>query len=197
MVAGTRDRIKLIGFMLTLMWILECIDALLPGSGLDVFGVHPRSTFGLVGILFAPMLHGGFGHLATNTVPFAVLGFLSTTRHMRDFWRVLILSALTAGLGAWLFGASDSVHIGASGVIFGFLGFLLARGLFEKSLSSILMSGFVAFFFGGMLWAVLPLVQDGISWQSHLFGCLGGVWSARIGAGKGIKRRVRSKRKTR
>ena len=97
-----------------------------------------------------------------------------------DFWVVAVGSALTAGLGTWLVGASDSVYIGASGVVFGFLGFPMGRGIHERSAKSILLSLTVTFFFGGMLWGVLPSVGPGISWEGHLFGFLGGLLVSRL-----------------
>lgn len=180
MMTETRKRGRLVGRAVALLWVLETLDVLLLGGGLDRFGVQPRSTAGLVGILFAPLLHGGFAHLIANTLPFAVLGFLVTARKRADFWVVAIGSALTAGLGTWLVGASDSVHIGASGVVFGFLGFLMGRGIHERSAKSILLSLTVTFFFGGMLWGVLPSVGPGISWEGHLFGFLGGLLVSRL-----------------
>jgi membrane associated rhomboid family serine protease len=100
-------------------------------------------------------------------------------RKRMDFYVVTVVSAITAGLGAWFFGASGSVHLGASGVIFGYLGFLLARGIYERSAATIALSLFCGWIFGSMLWGVLPFLATGVSWQSHLFGFLGGILTAR------------------
>jgi len=187
------DELKLQAFILggfvVLAWGLELFDIfVLKGglprgrlSGLDQYGIIPRNLIGLRGIIFAPFLHGGIGHLIGNTIPFLVLGWLVMLREISDFVAVSVLSALVGGLGTWIFG-SPGVHIGASGVIFGYLGYLLARGYFERSALAIAMSLFVATLYGSLIWGVLPL-QQGISWEGHLFGFLGGILSAKLLAG--------------
>jgi membrane associated rhomboid family serine protease len=180
LVNETSARVSLIAKSTALLWLVELIDRLLFRGALDSFGVWPRSIEGLVGIVFAPFLHANWGHLIANTVPFVVLGFLTTARKRMDFHVVFASSALSAGLACWLLGATNSVHIGASGVVFGFLGFLMGRGLFERRLGTILLSLVVTFLFGGMLWGVLPvLAGPGISWQAHLGGWIGGLLTAR------------------
>lgn len=168
----------LFGFV-ALLWAIEIVDAVLFGGSLDRFGVRPRTLGGLMGIAFAPLLHMGFGHLIANTLPLITLGWLIMLRETRDLIVVTVLSALASGLGVWLIGASYSVHIGASGVIFGYFGFLLFRGYFERSLLSIGLSLAVAAVYGGMLWGVFPSGFR-ISWEGHLFGFLGGVLAARL-----------------
>jgi membrane associated rhomboid family serine protease len=189
LVLETQARIRLVLGWTGLLWGIEVLDLLL-GHRLDAFGVHPRSLGGLVGIAFAPFLHAGFGHLLANTVPLLVLGFLVCARKRMDFTVVAATGAVWAGLGAWLFGAPGSVHIGASGVIFAFFGFLLGRGWWERRPGTMLLSLLVGTTFGGMLWGVLPTVAEGISWQSHLFGFLGGLMAARS-LGQGLRRRRR------
>jgi membrane associated rhomboid family serine protease len=133
---------------------------------------------GLRGVVFAPFLHANFAHLMANTLPLIVLGWLIMLRETRDFFTVWAVSAVVSGLGTWLIGPSMSVHIGASGVIFGFLGYLLARGWFERRAASIAVALGVGLLYGGAIFGVLP-GQVGISWQAHLFGFLGGVLAAR------------------
>jgi len=180
LVVGTRERAAMVARWTGLLWLLESVDWLVFSGGLDNFGIHPRELSGLWGILFAPFLHGGFGHLIANTVPFILLGFLTSARKRMDFYVVAVGSALIGGLGTWLIGGAGTVHIGASGVVFGMLGFLMGRGFFERSLSSIALSAVVTFLFGGMIWGVLPTVGAGISWEGHLFGFLGGMLIARL-----------------
>lgn len=168
----------LFGFV-GLLWAVEIIDAVLFAGALDRFGVRPRSIGGLIGIALAPFLHMGFGHLIANTLPLITLGWLIMLRETRDLVAVSILAALTSGLGVWLIGASYSVHIGASGVIFGYFGYLLLRGYFERSLLSIGLAIVVAAVYGGMIWGVFPSGFR-ISWEGHLFGFLGGVLAARL-----------------
>ena len=178
LVLETQARIKLVFGWTALLWVVEIADVLLAGR-LDGFGVHPRSAAGLVGILFAPFLHAGFGHLLANTVPLLVMGFLACARKRMDFYVVALAGGLWAGLGAWIFGAPGTVHIGASGIVFAFFGFLLGRGFWERKPGTVLLSLLVGATFGGMLWGLLPLVSPGISWQSHLFGFIGGLLTAR------------------
>jgi membrane associated rhomboid family serine protease len=173
--------IVLVGFV-ALMWAIEILDQFVfrlgLGGTLDVYGILPRNPIGLRGILFAPFLHGSFAHLISNTVPFVILGWLVMARQTSDFFWVTIISACVSGLGTWLFG-SRGIHIGASGVVFGYLGYLLLRGYFERSAIAVAISLFVGTLYGSLLWGVLPF-QYGISWEGHLFGFIGGAIAARL-----------------
>lgn len=142
------------------------------------WGIHPRTTQGLWGILVAPFLHGSTEHLLANTVPLITLGWLVMLRDGRHFLPVTLLSMLGAGLCAWTLGAPGSVHIGASGVVFGYLGFLMLAGWYTRSLGAIALSVLVTALWGSVVLGVLP-GQPGISWQAHLGGFVGGVLAAR------------------
>lgn len=169
----------ILGGFVALMWIIEIVDWFLLGGRLNAYGVRPRSMVGLRGILFMPFLHANFAHLAANTLPFITFGWLIMLRETSDFFLVSAVTMLVSGLGVWLTGAPYSVHIGASGLIFGYFGFLLLRGFFERSFMSIALSLFVGFLYGGLIWGVLPS-QPGVSWQGHLFGFIGGVLAAQL-----------------
>lgn len=173
-----KEHLLLLFGLLGIMWAAEIVDVL-PFVNSDRYGIHPRESSGLVGIVTAPFLHADFAHLALNSVPFIVLGGTVLLSGVRVFWVVTILVTLVGGLGVWLFGPSLTNHIGASGLIFGYLGFLLARGVFEKSFSAILVAVVILIGYGGLLWGVLP-GKDGVSWQGHLFGFLAGVAVARV-----------------
>lgn len=173
-----KAQILILGGLVALMWAIEIIDHL-PGMNLDMYGIIPRRIIGLRGILFAPFLHGNFPHLIANTVPFLTLGWLVMLRRTSDFWMVTAIAALIGGLGTWLIAPTFSIHIGASGIIFGYLGFLLSRGYFERNFASIALSVTVGVLYGSLIWGVLPQ-QPGISWQGHLFGFIGGIVAARI-----------------
>jgi membrane associated rhomboid family serine protease len=179
---GIRHEVKtqalILGTFLGIFWIVEILDRYFFRDQLDVFGIIPRNLVGLRGILFAPFLHGGFPHLIANTVPFLVLGWLVMLQETSDFFIVTALTMLVGGVGVWLFGA-PGFHIGASILIFGYLGFLLFRGYFQRNIPSILLSIVVGVLYGGAIWGVLP-GQPGVSWQGHLFGFLGGVLAARL-----------------
>jgi membrane associated rhomboid family serine protease len=175
--------------MVAIFWIVEIVNVSFFHNSyrsLAQYGIIPRNFVGLRGILFAPFLHGGWGHLIANTIPFITLGWLVMLQETSDFFIVTIVTMLVGGIGTWLFGATNSVHIGASILIYGYLGFLLLRGYFQKNIPSIFLSVIVFFIYGGLIWGVLPS-QIGISWQGHLFGFLGGVLSAfAIAKEKGI-----------
>ncbi len=175
-----RARVRVLLRLTALLWTVEVLDTLLLGGWLDGFGIRPRTLTGLVGVATAPFLHAGLGHLLANTVALWPLGFLAMGRYIADFYRVFIASMLVGGLGTWLVGRGGSVHVGASGVIFGFFGYLLARGYYERSPVAVLVSLFTLGAYGGLAWQALPFfVADQVSWEGHLFGLLGGVLAAR------------------
>jgi len=166
---------------LSVFWVVEIIDVVLPFWGLDQYGIRPRTERGLWGILASPFLHGGFDHLIGNSVPFLILGWLTMFRERWHFALVTVMAMLLGGLGVWTFGATGSVHIGASGVIFGYLGFLLLSGFFERRFGAILVSLGVGVAYGGLVWGVSPS-RPGISWEGHLFGFLAGILAAYVAA---------------
>ena len=165
--------------LVAIMWAIEVVDLVVLGGALDAYGIRPRTVDGLWGILLAPFLHGGLGHVAANTIPFVVLGWLVMLRETWHFFAVGVIVAVLGGLGVWLTAPAAGVHIGASGVVFGFFGFLLLAGWFERRFGTILVSLAVLVAYGGLIFGVLP-GQVGISWQSHLFGFLAGVLAARF-----------------
>ncbi|NEO83939.1 MAG: rhomboid family intramembrane serine protease [Spirulina sp. SIO3F2] len=169
---------RILGSFVGVFWLVELIDQFVFRGNLDRFGIAPRAASGLQGIFFAPFLHGSWPHLISNTVPFVVLGWFVMIQETADFIIVTVFSLLTAGLGTWLFGATGSVHVGASSLIYGYLGFLLLRGYFERNQTSVMLSILVFFLYGGVVWGVLP-TQAGVSWEGHLFGFVGGVLAAR------------------
>ncbi len=172
-----KTQLVILGGFVLVMWLLEVIDWLFLKDSLDRLGIKPRTLMGLRGILLMPFLHKGFGHLLANTVPFLVLGALVMMNGINRFFIVTGLEMVIGGLGVWLFGSSGSVHIGASGIIFGYFGFLLTSAYFERSLRAIIIALAVLVFYGGILWGLLPF-WIGVSWLGHLFGFIGGVLAA-------------------
>jgi membrane associated rhomboid family serine protease len=165
-----------IGGFVALLYVIELVDMTM-NNRLDQEGVQPRETDGLLGIVFAPLLHGGWGHLAANTVPLLVLGFLILMSGLGHWVEVTLIVWVVGGLGTWLIAPENTVHIGASVLVFGWLVHLILRGVFTRSGRQILLGLFVLFLYGGALWGVLPS-QPGISWQGHLFGAVGGALAA-------------------
>lgn len=176
LVGEIKAQVTILGIAVGLMWGLEILDIFL-GGALNRFGIRPHSLIGLRGILFAPFLHGNLVHLLLNTIPFVVMGWFVMLRRTSDFFTVTAIVMLISGFGVWLFASPFTNHIGASGVVFGYFGFLLSRGYFERSFSSIAMSLVVGLLYGGMIWGVFP-IRYGISWQGHLFGFIGGIVAA-------------------
>ncbi len=164
----------ILGAIVGMLWLIEIFDWLVVRGALDGFGIQPRTLSGLQAIVVAPWLHAGFGHLLANTIPFVVLGWFVMLRRTTDFFIVTLAALLASGLGIWLFGGASTIHLGVSGVIFGFFGYLLARGYYERSVIAITMAALAFLIYGGMMWGMLPL-QQGVSWQGHLFGFVGGV----------------------
>lgn len=165
----------IVAFLVAVMWAVELVD-LIPGTNLDQWGIGPRSTEGLVGVVTASFLHNGFGHLISNTIPFLILGGLIAASGVARYFQVTLLVGLVAGLGTWLVGPERTNHIGASALVFGYLTYLLARGFFERKLTYLAVGAVVLFLYGGVLWGVVP--RPGISWQGHVMGAIGGVIAA-------------------
>lgn len=172
--AGTR----LVLGMVALMWVLEVVDSL-TGHPLDAFGIRSRDADGLAGVVIAPFLHFGFGHLVANTVPLVVMGLVIALGGALRVLAVTVITALTSGIGIWLIGPGSSITAGASGVVFGYATYLVARGVVARSVLHLAVGAAVVAILGaGLLAGLLP--QAGVSWQGHLFGAAGGVLAARL-----------------
>ena len=178
-----KNQFNIIATFVVLFWAIEIISQSFFGDRLDYFGIIPRNIVGLRGVILSPFLHADFAHLFANTFPFAILGWLVMLQETRDFFLVSLFSMLFSGIGVWLFAQPNSITVGASGIIFGYLGFLMFRGIFQRNIPSIAVSLIVFFLYGGMIWGVLPS-NPHISWMAHLFGFIGGVWTARMMAKK-------------
>jgi membrane associated rhomboid family serine protease len=172
-----KQQVTTLGSWVGAFWVSFVVNGML-GGFLTQFGVIPRTITGLRGILFAPFLHGNLAHLVANTLPFLALGWMVMLRDARHFVPVTLYSMVGAGVGAWLLGAPGSVHIGASGVVFGYLGFLLLAGAYTRSVGSIVLSLVTAGLWGGLVLGIAPGAA-GVSWQAHLGGFLGGILAAR------------------
>ena len=160
------------------MWVSEIVDVVVDHR-LDGYGIEPRDTDGLTGIIAAPFLHGGFDHLVSNTVPFLLMGFAIAFKGAVRVVLVTVIVALVSGIGTWLVAPSDTLHIGASGVVFGYATYLLSRGFFDRDLLGLAVGVAVGAIWGtALLGGLLP--QEGISWQGHFFGAVGGVLAARV-----------------
>ena len=159
------------------LWIIEIFNIYV-GHSLCNYGIHPRTQNGLLGIVIAPWLHGSVDHLLLNTLPFIVLGSFIASNGKKKFIKISLFIIIVAGGATWLVG-SQGYHVGLSGVLFGFFGYLLAVGYYNRDFVSILIAAVVIFFYGSMIWGIFP--SDGpVSWEGHLFGLLAGLLSAKI-----------------
>jgi membrane associated rhomboid family serine protease len=162
----------------TLIWLIEIADRLLFDGNLDQFGIVPWQLERLSGIIFAPFLHNGFSHVLANTLPLMILGTLVIIRSRRNFWVISGLIVFISGLGIWLIGPPLTIHIGASSIIFGYFAYLIASAYYERSMWAIVAAAVVIILYGGMVQGLLPQ-GNGISWQGHLFGFIGGLMAAK------------------
>jgi membrane associated rhomboid family serine protease len=165
------------GCFVLLLWIIQFLQWVVD-KDLSVYGVFPRKTSGLIGILTAPLLHADFSHLISNSVTLFLLLFGILYFYRSSAVKVFFIIYIMDGLLVWLF-ARESYHIGASGLVYGFAGFLFFSGLFRKDKRSIALSLLIVFLYGGMVWGVLP-TDPKISFESHLFGALTGIVCAFI-----------------
>jgi membrane associated rhomboid family serine protease len=172
------DAAKILLVLVALMWAVEVVDVIADHQ-LDQYGIEAREPEGLDGIVTAPFLHVGFGHLLGNTIPFVFMGLLIAVEGARRLLGVFAIVALVSGLGTWLVAPEGTIHVGASGVVFGFSTYLIARGWFARRPGQIAIGLVVVVLWGGVLLAGLQ-PREGISWQGHLFGAIGGVVAARI-----------------
>ena len=175
------DAAKILLALVALMWAVEVVDVIADHQ-LDQYGIEAREPQGLDGIVTAPFLHVGFGHLISNTIPFVIMGLLIAVEGARRLVAVFAIVALVSGLGTWIVAPEGSIHVGASGVVFGFATYLIARGWFNRRTSQIAIGLVILVIWGGVLVGGLQ-PREGISWQGHLFGAIGGLVAARVLAG--------------
>lgn len=173
------SKLEILRDSLILAWLASLINWIFAGGPGRLLGIRPRRITGLVGIVFAPLLHRDINHLLANTLPFLVLGWLVLLQEglqgASDFYTVTGIVLLAGGLGTWLFGR-EAVHIGASGLVFGYIGFLLVGSYVVPTLWTVCLAVIVFVLYGPQLWSMLPNRQAiAVSWEGHLFGFAGGV----------------------
>ncbi len=167
-----------VALLLALMWIVGMVNILFDYR-LSEYGVVPRTVDGLIGIPLMPFLHGSFDHLLVNTLPAVILGGLVAIQGSKKFLTATVFITLVGGGALWVVGRS-AVHVGASGLIFGYFGYLIARAWYTRSLGAVLIAVVVAVVYGGILLGVLPFFQEGVSWEGHLTGLIAGALAARV-----------------
>ena len=175
-----RARAIVLMIFVGLMWVVRGIDMFLPhGLSAAGVGVVPRTWDGLWNIPITPFIHEDFDHLLSNTIPLLILGALILARGVIEFVFVVFVTTFVSGFGTWLFGEGNAQHIGASGVVFGFFGYLVFRIAFDRKITSGLIALAVAIGYGSaMAYSLIP--EEGISWSGHFFGFIGGFVAARL-----------------
>ena len=161
-----------LGFV-ALLWLIELLNWGLDWQLASV-GVRPREIAGLSGILLAPLLHGGFAHLVTNSLPLLVLGTGMLYLYPNSALKVLPAVYLGPGIAVWLFGRASSIHVGASGLVYGLVSYVFVAGVIRRDRRAIAASLLVSFLYGSAMWGVLP-IEPGVSWETHLAAALIGL----------------------
>lgn len=182
-----RAAAKLMVGWVALLWLLEVVDVA-SGHALDGLGIVPRTASELIDVVPASFIHFGWAHVAANTVPLLVMGFLAALGGIRRFLAVCALVIVADGLGVWLIAPAHTNTAGASGLIFGLFGFLLVSGFVERRLLGVLAGLLVGAVWGSSILMGLAPTQTGVSWQGHLLGLVAGVAAAfvfrrRVGSG--------------
>jgi membrane associated rhomboid family serine protease len=171
------EALKLILSLVILIWLTELVNSLLDHR-LNVYGIYPRNMDNLVGIILWPFLHGNFNHLMMNSMPLLAMGYFVALRGWLIFLESTAIILIIGGLGVWFFGRA-AYHVGASGLVFGFFGFLITIAFYERSLKTFAIACLTVFYYGGIIFGVLP-TDSFVSWEGHLFGLLAGILAARI-----------------
>jgi membrane associated rhomboid family serine protease len=175
--ARIKPAVITIGAFGAVLVIMQIVNSIMGYRLVNALGIEPRTLGGLWGVLGAPLVHNGWGHLAANIVPLLIFGFLILVSRWQQFVAVTVLVWLVSGIGVWLTGPSGSVVVGASTLVFGWLAFLVLRGVFSRHVAQIVLGVVLLALWGGIFWGLLP-GKEGISWQGHLFGALGGALAA-------------------
>lgn len=170
--AQRQTGLKLAGGFLATIWVVFILELVFPW--LQAFGIHPLDVSSLPFIFTSPLLHANFEHIISNSIPGAIFAFLVGYSGKRVFWEVTTFVVIIGGLGTWLLGGVGTNHIGASGLVYGWLAYLIVRGFFNRSISQIITGVVLGFFYSGLIFGLLP-GTEGVSWQAHLFGAIGGI----------------------
>lgn len=176
----TMTRLRPVLMLVIVIWAVQIFNFVLGYEPNQWFGLEPRDIGGLIGIPMSPILHAGFQHAAANTVPLIMLGAMAAMAAPKRFFEATVIIVLLGGLLVWLLArGGNRVHVGASGLVFGYFGFVVALGVLERSFKAIFLAAAAAMLYGGMIWGVLP-IDSRVSWESHLFGALAGAAAAWI-----------------
>lgn len=163
--------------LVALIWMVEVVNHSL-GHRLNLYGIYPRETSSLPGVLLWSFLHGNFYHLVMNTTPLLLMGYFVALQGPIRFIKITVWIIVAAGLLVWLM-AREAYHVGASGLVFGYFGYIVALSLYERSIASLAIASVTLFYYGGMFMGILPS-GDYISSEAHLAGLVAGCIAARM-----------------
>ncbi|TCO62540.1 rhomboid family intramembrane serine protease [Actinocrispum wychmicini] len=179
-----KQAVFVVGGFTALLYLIQLVSVTFPALHLTNWGIHARSWSGLDGVIWAPLLHANWDHLFSNSVPVLVFGFLAMAGGIGQWIAVTATIWLVSGIGVWLTAPSNVTTIGASGIAFGWLAFLLVRGIFSRSAKQLAVAVALFLYWGSTLLGLLPGNPE-ISWQGHLFGALAGILTAWLTARAG------------
>ncbi|MFC9296451.1 rhomboid family intramembrane serine protease [Streptomyces sp. NPDC057011] len=168
---------KLMLGWVALLWVIEAID-LATGHALDAYGIFPRDPDRLIGIAAHPFLHFGFGHVAANSLPLLVLGFIAALSGIRRFLAVSALNIAAVGIGSWLLAPPNTVGAGASGLVFGLFGYVVVRGFVERKPLNAAVALVIGVLWGSTAFLGILPTDSGVGWYAHLIGLVAGVLTA-------------------
>ena len=168
--------LKIVFTLLLIIWILAFIGYIFP---LYQYGIVPRDINSLGGIIFAPFIHANLLHVIANSSGLLILGYIFFITEKNSGWSTFTSILILSGIGTWIIGRGNTVHIGASGLVYGLIGYLIFRGFYQKKLVTIIISGGIFLFYGGSLWGILPS-KFYISWEGHLSGFIAGILVAKF-----------------
>ena len=177
--AQRRTGLRFAALYVLSIWAVFIVNSIVFGGNLLYMGIHPLDVPSLPFIFTSPLLHGSLDHILGNTVPGAIFAFLVGYSGKRVFWEVTAFVVVIGGLGTWLFGGIGTNHVGASGLVYGWLAYLIVRGFFNRSGQQIALGVILGFLYSGLVWGMFP-GNPGVSWQAHLFGAIGGAVAAMI-----------------
>ena len=172
-----KDSIRIVLTLLIIIWMVEVLN-IITGRSLITYGILPRSIDGLFGIILHPLIHGSLQHIMSNSIPLIVLGFIVALEGRSNFFKVTLFIVIIGGILLWLFGR-NSIHVGASLLIFGYFGYIIINAFHKKTASTVFAALITIFLYGGLIFGLIP-VNSHISWEGHLFGLVAGIIAARF-----------------
>ncbi len=172
-ISSVHHNIPFVLFLVGILWLINLVNLIL-GYRLNLLGICPRTYHGLIGIFFTPFLHSNFGHLFFNSIPLFVLANLVLIQGYKTFYLISIAIIIISGLAIWLFG-KPGIHVGASALIMGYFGYLLANAYYQLTATTIILAILCLYYLSGLFFALIPTGEKGISWEGHVFGFLAGI----------------------